>query len=182
MKIELVKPDKLIPYDKNPRKNDSAIRVIKNSIKEFGFRQPIVVDENMVILVGHTRCRAAMELGIDAVPVHKAIGLSDIQKKAYRIMDNKSQEYSQWDYDLLKLEIGELPQDFKELTGFEEDDLKFLESQDWISDIDPLNQDGSTLDGISSKIILEIAPEHKEEALGMIKEILKINNIEYTLK
>jgi len=96
-------------------------------------------------------------------------------------MDNKSQEYSQWDYDLLKLEIGELPQDFKELTGFEEDDLKFLESQDWISDIDPLTQ-GTSLDGVNSKIILEIASEHKQEALGMIKEILKINNIEYTLK
>ena len=108
MKIELVNPDTLINYDKNPRKNIHAVAKIKDSIKEFGFRQPIVVDEKNIILVGHTRLLAAKELGLKEVPIHKALGLTDAQKKAYRIMDNKSAEYADWDKNLLKSELLDL--------------------------------------------------------------------------
>ena len=80
MKIELVNPNLLKPYDSNPRKNKDAVSLIKKSINEFGFRQPIVVDEDNIILVGHTRLLAAKELELKKVPVHKVTHLSDAQK------------------------------------------------------------------------------------------------------
>ena len=75
MKIELRKLSEIIPYDKNPRLNDAAVDAVATSIKEFGFRQPIVVDDDGVIVVGHTRYKAAQKLGLTEVPVHVATGL-----------------------------------------------------------------------------------------------------------
>ncbi len=135
MKIELVNPDTLINYDKNPRKNIHAVAKIKDSIKEFGFRQPIVVDENNIILVGHTRLLAAKELGLKKVPIHKALGLTDAQKKAYRIMDNKSAEYADWDKNLLKSELLDLADaDFDmNLTGFSLEDINKLTTDELLN-------------------------------------------------
>ena len=135
MKIELVNPDTLINYDKNPRKNIHAVAKIKDSIKEFGFRQPIVVDEKNIILVGHTRLLAAKELGLKEVPIHKALGLTDAQKKAYRIMDNKSAEYADWDKSLLKSELLDLADaDFDmNLTGFSLEDINKLTTDELLN-------------------------------------------------
>lgn len=108
MKVEMIGVDKLIPYARNPRRNDGAVDAIAASIKEFGFRQPIVVDEDMVILVGHTRLKAAHKLGLDKVPVHIAKGLTDAQRKAYRIADNRTNEIAEWDNDMLALELEDL--------------------------------------------------------------------------
>jgi len=108
MEVDLIPVDALVPYARNPRRNDNAVDAVAASIKEFGFRQPIVVDEDMVILVGHTRHKAAKKLGMAQVPVHVATGLTDAQKKAYRIADNRTNEIAEWDNDLLALELEEL--------------------------------------------------------------------------
>ena len=121
MQIETVALNKIIPYIRNPRKNENAVEKVASSIKEFGFRQPIVVDAENVIIAGHTRFEAAKRLGLDLVPVHVADGLTEQQVKAYRIADNRVGQEAEWDYDLLKLELEEL--DNPEMTGFDEDEL-----------------------------------------------------------
>jgi len=118
----------LVPYARNPRNNTAAIDAVKASIAEFGFRQPIVVDEKMVVIVGHTRLEAAKALGLKTVPVHVAEGLTPAQAKAYRLMDNRSHENAQWDDELLRLEFGDLKLDGfdLELTGFDGEQLNKL--------------------------------------------------------
>ncbi len=91
----------LRPYKKNPRINDDAVKAVAKSIREFGFRQPIVVDAGGVIICGHTRWKAARESELKTVPVHVATDLSDAQIKAYRVADNKIAELTDWDYDSL---------------------------------------------------------------------------------
>lgn len=115
--IEYLAIESLIPYEKNPRKNKKAIEPVKKSIKTYGFRQPIVTDENLVILVGHTRLLAAKELGFKTVPVHIAKDLSEEQKIAYRIADNKTAEFATWDKNLLLMEMKDLGDLY---TGFED--------------------------------------------------------------
>src|SRR6516162_7402607 len=108
MKIELWKTSDVKPYPGNPRQNDSAVDAVAASIKEFGFRQPIVVDADGVIICGHTRYKAALKLGLEKVPVHIAKDLTPEQIKAYRIADNKVAEASTWNFDLLPLELADL--------------------------------------------------------------------------
>jgi len=120
--------DDITPYEKNPRQNDDAVAAVAASIREFGFRQPIVVDEDGVIVCGHTRFKAAQQLGLATVPVHVATDLTPEQIRAYRIADNKTGELATWDMDLLPLEIAELQSagiDWS-LLGFNEDDLAKL--------------------------------------------------------
>jgi DNA modification methylase len=117
--------DKVIPYDQNPRINDGAVEAVMASLQEFGFRQPIVVDEQGVIIVGHTRFKAAQRLGLIEVPVHVATDLTPAQIKAYRIADNQTGSIAEWDLELLPLELAELESlDFDlDLLGFESDEL-----------------------------------------------------------
>ncbi|HEV3079034.1 MAG TPA: ParB N-terminal domain-containing protein, partial [Gemmataceae bacterium] len=125
MQVELRPITSIRPYENNPRLNDEAVDAVAASIKEFGFRQPIVVDEQGVIIVGHTRYKAALKLGLEMVPVHVAVGLSAAQAKAYRIADNQTATMSQWDQDRLPLELAELQEmgfDL-EMTGFSGDEL-----------------------------------------------------------
>src|SRR4051794_28900500 len=114
------------PYPHNPRHNDAAVESVAASIREFGFRQPIVVDRDSVIVVGSTRYKAALQLGMKQVPVHVATGLSPAQLKAYRIADNKTAELADWDDDLLVKELTALQQeDFDlDLTGFSAEELQ----------------------------------------------------------
>ncbi len=128
MKVELIEISKVIPYANNPRKNEAAIAKVAASIKEFGFRQPIVVDQDYVVVAGHTRLLAARQLGLSSVPVHIAEGLSPSQIKAYRIADNRVAQDSEWDDELLSIELGDLKvSGFNlELTGFDADELKQL--------------------------------------------------------
>ena len=93
------------PYEKNPRKNDSAVDAVANSISEFGFRVPVVIDKDNVIVCGHTRYKAAKKLGLDKVPCVVASDLTDEQIKAYRLADNKVSELAEWDIDLLGEEL-----------------------------------------------------------------------------
>ena len=108
MKVTTLPLDKIIPYARNPRKNAGAVATVKASLQEFGWQQPIVIDEKNVILAGHTRYLAALELGWTDAPVHVANNLTPAQAKAYRLMDNKSHERAEWDRELLALEIDDL--------------------------------------------------------------------------
>jgi len=113
------------PYDKNPRINDDAVEAVMASIREFGFRQPIVVDVDGVIICGHTRFKAAQRLGLKQVPVHVAQDLTPAQIKAYRIADNQTATLAEWNYDLLPIELADLQGlDFNlNLLGFDPDEL-----------------------------------------------------------
>ena len=93
------------PYEKNPRKNDNAVDAVASSISQFGFKNPIVIDGNNVIICGHTRYKAAQKLGLDVVPCVVASDLTDEQIKAYRLADNKVSELAEWDIDLLGEEL-----------------------------------------------------------------------------
>ena len=125
MQVEMRPITSIRPYENNPRLNDEAVDAVAKSIQEFGFRQPIVVDEQGVIIVGHTRYKAALKLKLEMVPVHVAVGLSPAQAKAYRIADNQTATMSQWDNDRLPIELAELQgMGFElELTGFSGDEL-----------------------------------------------------------
>lgn len=105
MEIKMLKLAELIPYEKNPRKNDEAVKYVQASIKEFGFKVPIVVDKDNVIVAGHTRYKAAKKLKMDEVPCIIADDLSEEQIKAFRLADNKVSEQAVWDFDLLSGEL-----------------------------------------------------------------------------
>lgn len=128
MKIELRRLSDIRPYENNPRINDEAVSVVAESIRQFGFRQPIVVDPQGIIVAGHARYKSALKLGLEKVPVHVAQDLSAEQIKAYRIADNKSAELSEWDYDLLPIELAELQEMNYDLgaLGFDQDELAML--------------------------------------------------------
>lgn len=108
MQVQSMKISEVKPYDKNPRKNDDGVEAVANSIKEFGWQQPIVVDKDNVIIVGHTRYKAAKKLGMDKVPVVVADNLSPEQVKAYRLADNKTGELTDWDMGLLDDELADI--------------------------------------------------------------------------
>lgn len=108
MQIEKIPISEIVPYSKNPRKNDQAVDMVAQSIKEFGFQSPIILGKDNVILAGHTRIKAAQKLGLKEVPVIWAENLTEAKEIAYRIADNKSSELAEWDFELLKSEFQEL--------------------------------------------------------------------------
>lgn len=120
MKIQEIEISKLRQYEKNPRRNDNAVPYVANSIKEFGFKVPIVVDRNNVIVAGHTRVKAAEELGMTSVPCVIADDLTDAQVKAFRLADNKTAEFSGWEWDLLAEELEGIEDIDMEDFGFTE--------------------------------------------------------------
>lgn len=128
MQIQSCPIESITPYDRNPRKNDGAISKVAASIEAFGFKQPIVVDKDHVIIVGHTRYLASQQLGLKEVPVLVAEDLTAEQAKAYRLADNRTHEESEWDNDLLALELGDLSRlEFNlSLTGFNTDEMAGL--------------------------------------------------------
>jgi ParB-like chromosome segregation protein Spo0J len=128
MKIEWRKTSDIKPYPGNPRVNDAAVDAVAASIRQFGFRQPIVVDAHGVIICGHTRWKAALKLGLEKVPVHVAKDLSPEQIKVYRIADNQTASLAEWDYDLLPIEIADLQSCNFDLglLGFDPDELAKL--------------------------------------------------------
>ena len=132
------------PYEKNPRKNDEAVEYVANSIKEFGFKVPIVIDKNGVIVAGHTRYKAAQKLGLEKLPCIIADDLTEQQIKAFRIADNKVGEFAEWDFDLLNTEL-------KDITDLNVEQFGF-------TDIDILNFDESALEDLFTD-----APEKEKE-------------------
>jgi DNA modification methylase len=139
MKVEMRKLADIKPYEGNPRYNDEAVDAVARSIEEFGFRQPVVVDEQGELIVGHTRLKAAAKLGMEEVPVHVAVGLSPEQAKAYRIADNQTATIATWDDDKLVQELIAL-QDAGfdlDLTGFSDEQLQELMYEQTEGQTDP---------------------------------------------
>lgn len=125
------------PYEKNPRKNDNAIECVMNSIKEFGFKVPIVIDSNNIIVAGHTRYKAAQQLNMQEVPCIITDDLTDEQVKAFRLVDNKASELSGWDFNLLQEELdGIINIDLDKFGFFIEDNVGNLSvtDDDFLSD------------------------------------------------
>lgn len=139
MNIIEMEIEKVIPYENNPRKNDEAVDKVALSISAFGFKVPIVLDANNVVVTGHTRLKAAKKLGIKTVPVIKADDLTDEQIKAFRLADNKVTELATWDFDKLEQELKQL--DSMELD-FEMSDFGF---DDILEDEEPNDVEHSTL-------------------------------------
>lgn len=138
--IQYCNPEELIPYEKNPRDNRAALDAIELSIEEYGFTNPILVNEEKVILAGHTRREAAILAGLEKVPYIVVDGLTEAQQKAYRLADNKLSELSIWDEDLLKEELEDLlDEDYDiSLTGFSNVDLTdLLKDEEDLEDIEP---------------------------------------------
>ena len=126
--------DEIKPYEKNPRKNDHAVKYVVESIRQFGFKNPIVIDKNGVIVAGHTRYKAAKKLNLEEVPCIVADDLTDEQIKAFRLADNKVAEKADWDFELLNAELDELLDfdmgDFGFYDAYNEDEFDHLfESQ-----------------------------------------------------
>lgn len=119
MEILEMNVDDLIPYENNPRKNDAAVEKVALSISAFGFKVPIVIDSNNVIVTGHTRAKAAKKLGLTTVPCIKADDLTDEQIKAFRLADNKVSEFSEWDDEKLLAELEALGDVDMSLYGFD---------------------------------------------------------------
>ena len=162
MKIEIADINTIKPYENNPRKlKDLAIEKVAMSLKEYGFRQPIVVDKDRIIVVGHTRFRASKKLGFKEVPITIADNLTTEQINAYRIADNRTAEESEWDSELLKMEIKDLEaKDFKlDLLGFNEDQLNdmLFEEKQGLTDEDEV-------------------PEAPEEPISKLGDIWKLGN------
>lgn len=120
----------LIPYSRNPRRNDEAVPMVMNSIKEFGFKVPIVIDKNNIIVCGHTRFKAALKLGLETVPCIVADDLSDEQIKAFRLADNKVSEKAEWDFEILSGELDDIINIDMDSFGFESIDFEEPEEDD----------------------------------------------------
>lgn len=136
MKLQTIELSKIKPYEKNARKNDEAVEYVVKSIEQCEYVAPIILDENNVILAGHTRYRALKKLGYTEAECVIKEGLTEEQKKKYRLLDNKTSEFSEWDFDLLKDELADL--DFGDLdidwgisnTEFEENNEHLREQED----------------------------------------------------
>lgn len=128
--IELKKIGDLIPYFNNPRINENAVDKVAESIKQFGFQNPIIVDRENVVIAGHTRLKAAEALGLDEIPVIVAKSLTDEQARAYRLADNKTSEFAEWDYEKLNAEIAELNDFDLSAFGFDIDNITDFDEAD----------------------------------------------------
>lgn len=129
MKIVEMKIDKLKVYKDNPRFNDDAVAAVASSIQEFGFKVPIIIDKNNVIVAGHTRYKAAKNLNLEVVPCTVADDLSEEQIKAFRLADNKVSEFAEWDYEKLNSELDNIDGSMSKF-GFDLDEIDLDISDD----------------------------------------------------
>ena len=130
-KIVMMSLTDLKAYNNNPRKNDAAVDAVANSIREFGFKVPVIIDSNNIIVCGHTRVKAAKKLGMKEVPCIVADDLTDDQIKAFRLADNKTSELAEWDLDKLGEELKFIDMDMLQF-GF--DDLEAQLERDVLED------------------------------------------------
>lgn len=176
MKIIDMSISELKPYDKNPRKNDESVKYVAESIKQFGFKVPIVIDKNNIIVAGHTRYKAAKELQLETVPCIVADDLTDEQIKAFRLADNKVSETSEWDYDLLEFELDDIFDIDMQGFGFDVD-LDIDENNNGFSHIEDLLNDVGISTGGGSKLkryfdlTLSFPDEEKETINDYLKKI-----------
>lgn len=171
MNIILKNVDEIIPYEKNPRKNDGAVKYVKKSIKQFGFKVPIVIDSEGVIVAGHTRYKASLELGLKSVPCIVADDLTSKQIKAYRLADNKTAEFAEWDFNILEAELFDLK------LSFNMDDFGF--EIDSILD-EGFGEDFSLPDGDKGELCQMTFTFHNEQAEVIRRALLEVGECEET--
>jgi len=154
LKIEYIDINDIKPYEKNPRKNEDAIPYVMESIKQFGFKNPVILDKNNVIVAGHTRIESAKRLGINEIPCIYADDLTDEQIKAFRLADNKVAEIAEWDIDLLDTEL---------------DDILNIDMSDFGFDLDLEDEE-------EKEIIEDEVPEVPEEPKAKLGDIYQLGN------
>ena len=185
-KIELWNLARLKPYEKNAREHSpEQVAQIAASIVEFGFLNPILVDSNDGIVAGHGRLSAAKELALEVVPVVVLDHLTENQKKAYILVDNKLAENATWNEDLLAEEIIKLNlQDFDlNILGWSDEELKALQEDGWASDIEDLTKDDEEhLDALQAKITILLDEEDKEKVVDALNEYCNSNDIDIEIK
>lgn len=185
LKIIYKNVDELTPYANNPRNNEMAVEPVANSIKEFGFKVPIIIDKDGEIVAGHTRLKAAKELELEEVPCIIADDLTPEQVKAFRLTDNKVSEFADWDFELLEselemLEISELDFDMSEF-GFNSNDLDETFNADASMNINDEGLQGNTNDenkllfGKTKVIITEDELEMLENKYTEYIELRKVS-------
>jgi site-specific DNA-methyltransferase (adenine-specific) len=155
LKVEYIDIEKIIPYDKNPRNNSPAVEACAASIRDYGFGQPISVDENMVIISGHTRRLAALKIGMEKIPCIVRRDLTPEQVRAYRVVDNKIAELSEWNEELLAQEIAALPE---------------FNFADYGFDLSELTESDVMVDGLTDP---DEVPETQEEAKSKRGEVYR---------
>jgi len=168
--VEIInkKIEDLKPYENNPRFNDDAVEYVAKSIKEFGFKVPMIIDKDNVIVAGHTRYKAAMELGLKEVPCIVADDLTPEQVKAFRLADNKVSDYSIWNNVALLEELDAL-KDLDIFTGFDESDN--------FEDI--LDETDTAILGDEEQLYKIIVKSAKKEDIDKVRQFCEDNNIGY---
>ena len=163
LKVETWPIERLVPYCRNPRRNDEQVDRMASAIKEFGFRIPVVAKSDGSVVDGHLRLKAAQKLGLKEVPVALADELTEAQVKAFRLLANKSANWAQWDDDLLKLELEDLNNmgfDL-DLTGFDAKELGDI----WLGE-DETAKENSEPDYVEKfTVIVECENESQQEEL-----------------
>lgn len=127
IKIIYKSTNKIVPYENNPRLNDEAVEAVANSIKQFGFKVPIIIDSSNIIVAGHTRLKAAKQLGMDKVPCIVADDLTEEQIRAFRLVDNKVSELADWDYEKLEEELSNINSIDMNIFDFDMSEIEHLD-------------------------------------------------------
>lgn len=185
MEIIELKVADIIPYENNPRRNDNAVEAVANSIKTFGFRVPIIVDKENVVVAGHTRLKAAEMLGMETVPVVRADDLTEEQVNALRIADNKTSDIAGWDNDRLAEELKGLDDLFKMTDfGFGDFELSLL-----LGEYEPEPYDrgatqeyeGREADYLAKKRLIITYTDETEDALLRLLKLDAIDHVVYDI-
>ena len=166
MNIVEIPVNQLKPYEKNARFNENAIPKVAESIKQFGFKNPIIVDKNMVVIAGHTRLLASKTLGLKKVPCIIADDLTEDQVKAFRLVDNRTSEFASWNYELLQKEMEELDTDLSEFEFPDityEDMLSAEELESMLEDSISATEYGKDSDDETDTLPVERKDEYKVE-------------------
>lgn len=172
--------DELVPYENNARINDGAVDSVANSIDAFGFKVPVIIDKNNVLVAGHTRVKAAKKLGLKKVPCIIADDLDEDQIKAFRLVDNKASELAEWDFEKLAEEIKDIEID---LSGFDwginEEDISYIDQL--LNDEDCMSNQKS-LQRDTFNVTFEFPNTESNLVLGYIKQNGKANIVNQVVK
>ena len=172
MQIELINIDEIIPYENNPRKNEEAVVPVAESIKEFGFKVPIIIDKNNVIVAGHTRYKAAKKLKLKTVPCIKADDLNEEQIRAFRLADNKTGEIAECDDNILNFEMENISDVDMSLFHFEIEDIE----DNFNTDFELPNEDKPQ----TRTITLSLAEEQYQICMNCIDYMQDNNLVNHT--
>ena len=180
LKFETWPIDRFRDYERNPRKNDAVVDQMVDAIKEFGFRIPIVVQSDGLVVDGHLRLKAARKIGMTELPCVLADDLSEAQIKAFRILANKSANWAAWDKEMLAVEFDELAKmDFKlEMTGFTAPEIDFIKLG-WEAASDPREKDPAHLRGILQRVSFFVPQDQVETAKKVMLEALMVAGIAF---